>query len=234
VNLRIQGLAFAAVVVASGCVPIGGSSGELHHGEFFYRCTSDGDIACDSHKAEVSFHLASDDGRKLPRAVAVGAPFNLVFQSTLGENDDAVVQSSSSKLAPESDRGFAIVKPATVSFLAFDDGGGIADFIDVTASEIDSLSAFHEGAMVSKLALYTGEVFKLGAFPRGADQTPLSGSLTWGWESADPSVATVGADGTDPQGNETAIRALSAGTTTITVRAAGKSLAIPVVVTASD
>jgi hypothetical protein len=235
VNLRIQTLAFTAAVIVSGCVPFGGSEGALDHGEFFYQCTTDGDIACDSHKADVSFHVASADGQKLPRAVAVGAPFQLVFQGADGGNQDALVQSSSPKLAPESDHGFAIEQAGTVSFLALGSGGGIADFIDITAADVDNLRAFHEGAGVTKIALRTGDTFELGAFPRDVDQTPLSGSLTWGWESADSTIASVGAGASDdPQSNETTIDAVAAGTTTITVRAAGKSLAIPVVVADFD
>jgi hypothetical protein len=226
----LAGLALATFA-ASGCAPFGGTEGQLGHGEFFYQCAGDGDIACDANKDQLDVEITSTNGAKLPRGIAVGAPFKLTFQGNHDLNvADTTLISASPRLAPESDLGFAIEKPVTVSFLAQRSGGRISDFIDITAEEVDTIGAFHDGVPVTKLSLASGQSHGIGAYARGASGTPLSGALIWGWSSSDSNVVAVAPDYEGSTANEIFVHAAGPGFATLTIRTNGKSLALPVTV----
>jgi hypothetical protein len=220
-------------LAASACVPFGGTEGQLGHGEFFYQCAGSGDIACDANKGQldIDIEITSASGSKLPRGIAVGAPFQLSFQGNHDLNvADTTLVSASPTLAPQSDLGFAIEKPVTVSFLAKRSGGRISDFIDITAEEVDTVHAFSAGITVSKLTLSTGEDHLVGAYARGQSGTPLSGSLIWGWSSSDSTVVAIAPDYESSTANEIIVHAAGPGSATLTIRTDGKSLAVPLTV----
>ncbi len=227
--------ALIAAIGLSGCTPFGGSEGELGHGEFFYQCSLDGDIACDTNKAKLDVEITSADGAKLPRAVAVGAPFRLIFQSNQNGNvGNTNPMPASEALAPPMLLGFAIQKPVTVSFLATRSDGKVDDFIDVTAEEVATVNAFHEGLPVTKISLTEDQSWQVGAYARGASTTPLSGALPWDWSTSDPAVVDIGPEPRSTTENEISLHAVAPGSATLTIACVGKSLDIPVTVVAAN
>ncbi|HVY46431.1 MAG TPA: hypothetical protein VHB21_11155 [Minicystis sp.] len=227
-------LALLLALAAPACSPFGGTEGALGNGEFFYQCVGDGDAAClDEHEHGVEIEVTSADGSKMPRSVAVGAPFNVIFQA----NDDTLdqVEPASSELVESSNEGLSFTRPATVSIVA-SSVGGFADFIDVTGEEVAELRLFQHGAEVTQaVKLSVGDTLDVTAIAMGASGNGLAGQLPWAWTSDDESVAGVGPrgfDSTNPGslGPQVTVTAEAKGATTISISVNGKTQKLPVTV----
>jgi hypothetical protein len=214
-----------------------GTSGQLGEGQFTYECEDpSGDPVCNEGSALDRSQVEADLGRslELPRAVAVGAIFDVRYTGDVTTDDfdrlSLTVESSNTEEVQQASDGFVIDAPGRFPFLARDrEERIVADFTYLTAAEPDALELWHDGQPVTSIDMTEGTDTDLAAISLDAEGHALAGSLEFQWTSSDESIAavdkigTIGAPGAASaiRADEVRLVARGAGQANLTVSAAG-------------
>lgn len=214
-------LALAAPV--SGCL----TTGELGGGSFGYVCNTQGnDAACDA--AFPGQELA------LPRKVAVGSVFAVVFHGDSASPSSFLPESASAEILKPSGSSFQFVKPGFAAVLARAADGRVGDFVHFRAADIDHLSVLRTDIEVNELKLSTGQTVSLLAVPRDATEETLAGALTYTWSTKGAAGivdVTQETDGTGAQkSNGVVVTGQAAGSVDLTVQTQSKTAIVHVTV----
>lgn len=214
-------LALAAPV--SGCL----TNGELGGGSFGYLCTNQGnDAACDS-----SF---SGQELSLPRKVAVGSVFDIVFHGDSASPSSFLPDSASSEILQPSGTSFQFVKPGFAAVLARSVDGRIGDFVHLRGADIDHLSVLRITTQITTLKLSVGQAVSLQAVPTDASNETLAGALTYTWGiKGDAGILDVTAETETsgaPKSNAVVVTGQAAGSVDLTVQTQSKTATVHVTV----
>lgn len=214
-----------------------GTSGQLGEGQFTYECEDEtGDPVCNQGSGLDRSQVDADLGRdqELPRAVAVGAIFDVRYSGDITTDDldrlSLTVESSNTDEVQQASDGFVIDAAGRYPFLARDrEEKIVADFIYMTAADPDALELWHGGQPVTAIDMTAGEDTELAVLSVDAAGHALAGSLVFSWSSSDESLAaidklgSIGAPGASSaiRADEVRLVALAAGQANLTVEAAG-------------
>ncbi len=204
---RIQWLAAVTVAVVNvGCwmsESKPGTVGEMGMGFFEYRCVDEGDAVCNVTDAADSHTVAFGLGvnGQVPAAIAVGARFDLHYWGN-GPNSDShywlPIQIVPAR--PEvvySTGGFSMKTASTVAFLARNPQGITADFVHLSAEEIDDVELWVAGQRVNSINLATpGSSAMAAAVPVDRTGLSLAGAIPCSWSSSNEQVVQIGPAGT--------------------------------------
>lgn len=215
--------------------------GELGNGGFLFLC--DDSVQCEKTASDVS---------KFPKAISVGATFNVKYKL---DKDPAIIKVSLDNSSP--DKGIT-VQPATgtatsatsagayqylsrgvdglvgiktgfATLVARDTKGSVVDYITVKLQKPDAIAVYRAEdrssppPRVSTVSLTTGDNASLRAVAQKAGQD-LGGALQVDWDSDKPNVVSV--DG--KAGVKVTLTAKSAGSAVLTATAAGFTTTINV------
>lgn len=234
-----------AAACAAGCTPTDPTSsvqveGELGNGGFLFLC--DDSVQCSKSAGDVS---------RFPKAIAIGATFNVRYQLktdpslikiTLdrSSNDQGItVQpatlASSSASATKyqyisrGPSGFLGVQPGFATLVARDTKGTVVDYVTVKLQKPDAIAVYpvvskvDPPPRVTSLDLTTGENASLRAVAQKAKQD-LGGALQVDWTSDPPGLLSIAGQ----RGVTVTVTAKSTGTGTLTATAGGFTQTIPV------
>ncbi|MEM9458265.1 MAG: hypothetical protein AAGF11_29080 [Myxococcota bacterium] len=197
--------------------------GVLGYAQFQWRCTGNGDLAC-----EPEFEST------LPRHVALGARFDLDFE--LAERvPDSLREGSLVLASPVGMRAssfdYETTAPGLVTLIALTADGAVVDFARFEIREVVELEIVHDcerlyetdddGREVSLCGQAVEATQPMGAMlsvrvePFGGDD-PLMGDLDYTWESRTPDRVSVSVEGRG--GNEAQLELLRPGAAEIVVR----------------
>lgn len=217
----------AGALLGTGCLPR--TSGELSNGGFTYFCAGEDDLACRHDLFDAS---------EIPSAIAVGAHFDLEFNTPVVDFEDTpeatqIISAAPKLLVEELSQdfdaeGFRFKEPGTVAVLALA-GSQVVDFVHLTGTDVHQVTlADRHGDMPAHLTLSTwsyGET--LEAFPREESGVILAGALTYVWQSSDDDVVRV-ERGTFS--NQVDLVAVGPGEAIVTVSVQGKLAGVSVTV----
>lgn len=180
-------------------------SGDLGVGVFTYVCLGAADRGCEPRS-------------ELP-VVATGARFDLRYS-----NDAAAVVPVGAFVEPDG-RGFRIVRPSYVGFLATRRGDSrVEDFVHLSAESPVAISVLLDEKLVSTPSFRLGDNKTLRLRLASKSTEDLAGTFDTLWQSADPSIVEV----TSAEDNSATVRAKAVGQTKIVATAGGLSHEISV------
>jgi hypothetical protein len=220
---RILFALVAASALFFGCGPLG-TGGELSHGGFSYRCTSEGDPTCDVPDWE--YALA-----ELPDTLAVGSRFGIEYSGQSAETESGAsyavtVVPASTYMAERSGSELVVKAPGHVALLAVA-AGSVADFVHIRAASPTVIVLEESGAAVVAPTLAAGSSTSLRATLADADGQLLGGGASYTWTSSDEAVLLVGSSYGD---NDATWTAVAPGVATVSVSALGLTRDFPVIV----
>lgn len=225
----VGALALMATGCSAGAVEPPGTLGELGMGTFRYNCIEEGDAVCNQTQAVDTFLVSADLGinGEAPAAIAVGARFDLAYFGDVETKDGQLLLVETVPARPDAVTkvgGFVITTPGVHAFLARSPKGIVADFIHVSALEVEDLDVWVDEHRVEAITLPVGSELVLAVVPQNGTGVSLAGALPYRWQvdgdaAAIDSIGGFGAPTTTVELNDDEIRVYGAaeGTATITV-----------------
>jgi hypothetical protein len=185
-SMRQATLALILGGALTGCLSQGNdyedtrARGDLGAGDFVYGCfDEETDITC------------VDGDEDLPRALAVGARFDLRFSIKSGPQP--VVRAPASDFVKQIEGGFQVRAPGQFACLALNGNREVIDIKHLRAAEIDEVRVREEGSDLptTTLRFDRRQVVRLLAVPYESRGVKLGGALNYEWSSSDESVVSV-------------------------------------------
>lgn len=233
----VAAVALAAIAaVGAGCNPAPGSSaykeGTLGNGDFLFAC--DDGAACLPY---------TDDAKRFPDAIATGATFDVRFVAksqqgaTITISDKTYEGVKPLPVAPylsEGPDGFVAKKAGFGTIVVRDAAGTVIDFVSLKIVQPDALIVY-DASYDAKLGKDPPQLQKLNLktddrssyrVVAGYAKESVAGSIPVEWTSDDPSVVEI----ESYSRRVVNVRAVKAGSTTLTASGAGieRKLAVEV------
>ncbi len=232
------------MVLGCGGGDVAGTLGQLGEGVFRYECVEDGDPRCNATSAVDSLAVSADLGvdPELPKAIAVGARFDLTFLGDTVTDDGEFLFVDVEPARPDlvtHAGGFVIEVPGTFAFLARNGPKRIVtDFVHLDAEPVERLVVWHQQQTVEALTLEVDQTSTVAVVPTSERGVALAGALPVRWTSSDTdvvSISPISASGVTGGGeanvDEALIVSVGEGSATVTVTAGVATHAITVTVT---